>query len=68
LDSVNKGINYGELLFTRKSGVGWVYETAFPLGWAILFLMIFIDIFTLPQIRRRKCFEVNYKLKSIIFL
>ncbi len=46
------------MLFTRKSKVGWFYSLACPTGWTILVLMVFIDIFAIPKIRRKRCFEV----------
>ena len=55
----NNTFSYAELIFTTKNGIGWVNQTAFPLGWAIWALMIFIYIFTLPQIRKKKNFEVG---------
>ena len=48
-------------LFTKKKSITWFYGYAYSTGWVILILMLLIDIFTLPQIRRRRYFEVCLK-------
>jgi hypothetical protein len=47
-----------ELLFTTKSGYGWIYQLAMPTGWLILALMILVDIFSLSYFRKKGYFEV----------
>ncbi len=48
-----------ELLFTRKSNIGWFYKAAMPTGWTIFFLMIIMDCFSLPFCRKNGYFQVN---------
>lgn len=50
---------YGELLFTTKSKIGWVGGTAMPTGWALLVILLVLEFFSLPCIRRRGYFEVD---------
>jgi adhesin transport system outer membrane protein len=37
--------NYADLLFTTKSGLGWVYGTACPTGWVLLLILGIISFF-----------------------
>ena len=48
-----------ELLFTRKSKIGWFYNAAMPTGWAIIILMIIMDGFSLPFCRKKGYFQVR---------
>jgi NADPH oxidase 5 len=50
---------YFEALFNRRKNIDWFYGLAFPMGWAILILMILIDIFTIPVIRQKRYFEAR---------
>jgi hypothetical protein len=61
-------VPYIELLFTKKSGIGWFYEIAYPSGCAIFVLIFLISFFTIRPIRRGKFFEVKKKKNFIFFL
>lgn len=56
--TTNDALLYAQLIFTTKSNIGWVKGSAFPTGWAVLFLMLFVYIFTIPFFRRRGYYEV----------
>jgi len=49
-----------ELLFTTKSGVGWFFASSMPTGWALLLILLIIEIFSLPVIRRKGYFQLFY--------
>jgi len=52
------GASYAELLFTTKSNIGWVFGTAMPTGWILLIILIVIEIFAMPCIRKKGFFQV----------
>ena len=58
---------YAELLFTRKSGVGWAWAISMPTGWALLAVLIIIVLFALPCIRKKGYFQVKIIKKKIRF-
>ncbi|CAF1087428.1 unnamed protein product [Brachionus calyciflorus] len=49
-----------ELLFTTKSGIGWIKGLAMPTGWALWGVLLIIEIFSLPCIRKKGYFQVFY--------
>jgi hypothetical protein len=58
--------NYADLLFTTKSGLGWVYGTACPTGWVLLLILGIISFFSMPCIRKKGFFQVNFKKRYLI--
>lgn len=63
--------SYAELLFTTKSGIGWVGAAAMPTGWALWAVLGVIEIFSLPCIRKKGYFQVLFefifKINLLIF-
>ena len=58
---------YAELLFTTKSNVGWVAGTAMPTGWVLFFILIIIELFSMPFIRQKGFFQVDFLNENINF-
>ena len=56
---------FAELLFTTKSGVGWVGSAAMPTGWALILVFIIILIFALPYFRKKGHFQVKKRKRKI---
>ncbi|CAF0745978.1 unnamed protein product [Brachionus calyciflorus] len=54
------GATFVELLFTNKSGIGWIKALAMPTGWALWVVLLIIEIFSLPCIRKKGYFQVFY--------
>ena len=50
-----------DLLFTSKSGVGWVGGVAMPTGWACFAILVFMAFFSMPFIRKKGHFQVKNK-------
>jgi NADPH oxidase 5 len=50
---------YFEYLFGTKSQLGWINNSAVPTGWALIFLLVLVFVFSLPIIRR-KYFHLFY--------
>ncbi|XP_072043086.1 NADPH oxidase 5-like [Amphiura filiformis] len=60
--SQNNETNYTliDYLFTTKPGIGWVFGTANITGWALLYVLAVIVLFSTPYIRRKGYFRVFY--------
>lgn len=52
--------SYAELLFTTKSGIGWVGQAAMPTGWVLLVVLGIMLTFSLPFIRKKGHFQVGF--------
>jgi hypothetical protein len=50
--------SYADLLFTTKSGIGWILALAMPTGWALLFVLCVIGFFSMSFIRKKGFFQV----------
>ena len=50
--------SFADLLFTTKSGIGWVGAAAMPTGWALVSILVVMIFFSLPFIRKKGHFEV----------
>lgn len=59
-NSSNIAPTFAELLFTRKSNIGWVWALAMPTGWALLVVLIVMTLFALPCIRKNGYFQVSF--------
>jgi hypothetical protein len=59
-DDDNFTPTYFQLLFTTKSGLGWVNGSAMPTGWALIIVLLIIVIFSMPCIRRNGYFQLFY--------
>jgi hypothetical protein len=55
--------SYADLMFTNKSGKGWILALAMPTGWALLLVLCVIAFFSMSFIRKKGFFQVN-KTKS----
>lgn len=53
-----RAASYVELMFTRKSNIGWIWALAMPTGWALLVILLVIIIFALPCIRKNGYFQL----------
>lgn len=67
LDSNNKSnlvsptsATYAQLLFTTKSGLGWILALAMPTGWALWLILGIVEVFSMPCIRKKGYFQVFY--------
>ena len=52
--------SYAELLFTTKNDIGWFFKSTCPTGWALLAILIIMQIFSLPCVRSKGAFEAFY--------
>jgi hypothetical protein len=58
--NANVAVSYTDLLFTTKSNIGWVFGTAMPTGWILLFILLVMVFFSMPFIRKKGLFQVFY--------